>query len=407
MAELLFLAHRIPFPPDRGDKMRSFHLLRHLAKLGRVHLGCFADDAEDAAHLAGLRAVLGPSLGEAFVEVRARNRRSAAAALLSGRPLSPALFESAEMRQWVSSLIASRPVATVFAFSGQMAQFVPRAPGLRFLMDFGDVDSAKFEDYGRRGSGPLAWLYRREGRLLRAYERDVAARAGISLFVTPAEAALFRTRIGPIAARVESLGNGIDLAFYDPDGNFPPLENGQQPLIVFTGQMDYRPNVEAVTSFSQQVMPLVLERRSEARFAIVGRRPTATVGRLNGRNGTLVTGAVADVRSWLAAADVVVAPLAIARGIQNKLLEAMAMARPVVASSAAFEGIDAQPGRDLLVADTPAGQADAVLGLLDDPDRAGVLAAAARRRMEQAYEWDAQLAPLAAMIGLAAERAAA
>jgi sugar transferase (PEP-CTERM/EpsH1 system associated) len=410
MADILFIAHRIPFPPDRGDKMRSFHMLRHLAGLGRVHLACFADDQADAAHLTGLRAALDGRLGEALVEVRPTNRIRALAALVGGRPLSTALFESPSMRGFVQAMLASRSVDAIFVFSGQMAQFVPERPGARFVMDFGDVDSAKFEDYGRGGRGPIAWLHRREGARLAAFEREVARRADFSLFVSEAEAALFRRRIGSIAADVRALGNGIDLDFYDPNSAFPRLEPSERspgPLIAFTGQMDYRPNVEAVTAFSQDVMPRILQAAPTAKFAIVGRRPTPAVRQLAGGNGTIVTGAVADVRSWLDAADVVVAPLRIARGVQNKLLEAMAMARPVVASGAAFEGIDAVAGRDLLVADGAEAQTEAILHLIQHPVRAAELAAAGRRRMEQAYGWEARLEPLAGLVGLGARRAAA
>jgi polysaccharide biosynthesis protein PslH len=313
------------------------------------------------------------------------------------------------MHRFVGDLIAREEIDTIFAFSGQMAQFVPTG-GAHFLMDFVDVDSAKFEDFGRRDSSPLGWLHCREGRLLGGYERAVASRADVSLFVTEAEAALFRSRIAPATARVEALGNGIDLDFYDPQADFAPLAAGMRPagpLIVFTGQMDYRPNVEAVAAFAQDVMPRIRARRADAQFAVVGRRPTPAVRRLDGRNGTIVTGEVADVRSWLGAADVVVAPLTIARGIQNKLLEAMAMARPVVASPAGFEGVDAVPGRDLLIAATTGEQAEAVLGLLEDPVRARAMADAGRLRMEQSYSWAARLAPLATLVGTPPRRAAA
>jgi glycosyltransferase involved in cell wall biosynthesis len=444
MGDILFLAHRIPFPPDRGDKIRSFHALKHLAGLGRVHLACFADDEADAAHLAGLREAIGPALGEAHVEVRRTSRLAGGVrALVEGRPVSLALFDSASLRGFVSDQLASGRIETIFAFSGQMAQFVPAGAPARFVMDFGDVDSAKFEAYAVEG-GPLAPIHRREGLKLAAFEREVAARADISLFVSEAEAALFRRRSGLAGADVRALQNGVDLDYYDPEADFLPLsrpygrggahrvavggegltESGVQTLtpqafglgppspvltgeekpglIVFTGQMDYAPNIDAVRWFAAEVVPLL----PEALFAIVGRRPAEAVRRLAGPR-TIVTGAVPDIRSWLAAADVVAAPLRIARGIQNKVLEAMAMARPVVASPAAFEGIEAEPGRHLVVAGGARAQAEAIAGLLADPARAGAMGQAARARMVEAYRWDARLAPLAQMIGLAPRRAAA
>jgi sugar transferase (PEP-CTERM/EpsH1 system associated) len=401
MLETLFLAHRIPFPPDRGDKIRTFHELKHLAGLGRVHLACLADDEEDAANLAGLREAIGPSLGEAHVEVRRISKLAAGArALVEGRPVSLALFDSGALRGFVERMLSSGRIGTIFAFSGQMGQFVPETLGARFVMDFGDVDSAKFEAYGAEG-GAMAPINRREGRLLAEFERSVAARADVSLFVSQAEADLFRRRSGLESADIRALHNGVDLDYYDPGARFLPIEESG-PLIVFTGQMDYAPNIEAVRWFAGEVMPML----PKARFAIVGRKPPEAVLRLAGPR-TIVTGAVPDVRSWLAAGDVVAAPLRIARGIQNKVLEAMAMARPVVASPAAFEGIEAEPGRHLLVAAEAEAQAEAIAGLIEDRGRAAAMGQAARRRMEEVYRWEARLAPLGEIVAVARHKAAA
>jgi sugar transferase (PEP-CTERM/EpsH1 system associated) len=247
----------------------------------------------------------------------------------------------------------------------------------------------------------MAAIHRREGEKLAAYERAIAARADVSLFVSEAEAELFRRRSGLAGADVRALQNGVDLEYYDPDTAFPRLD-ARPPLIVFTGQMDYAPNVDAVRWFAAEVMP----RLPEARFAIVGRKPAEAVRRLAGPHLS-VTGEVPDVRTWLAAADVVAAPLRIARGIQNKVLEAMAMARPVVVSPAAFEGIEAEAGRHLLVADGAEAQAEAIAGLLADPARAKAMGQAARRRMELAYRWEARLEPLAEIVGVEPRQAAA
>jgi sugar transferase (PEP-CTERM/EpsH1 system associated) len=388
----LFLAHRIPYPPDRGDKIRSFHILRRLALLGPVHLACFADDEADAAHLPALREALGGRLGEAHVEIRRASRAAAAArALLSGKPVSLTLFDSAKLRSFVARISARPEVGTIFAFSGQMAQFVPQDPRRLFVMDFGDVDSAKFDSYAGKG-GPLAWIHAREARKLAAFERATAARADLSLFVSEAEAALFRARSGLSGADIRALQNGVDLDFFDPE-TAPGSAAAPHPLIVFTGQMDYAPNIDAVAWFAEQVLP----RLADATFAIVGRKPAQRVLAL-ASDRVIVTGAVDDVRSWLAAAEIVVAPLRIARGIQNKVLEAMAMARPVVASPAAFEGIAAEAGRDLVVAEGEEAMAAAIAGLLADPALAASIGAAARQRVEQGYRWEKRLAPLAAMI---------
>ncbi len=396
--ETLFLAHRIPYPPDRGDKIRSWHLLKHLAGLGRVHLACFADDEADAAHLPALREALGGALGEAHVEIRRTGKAAAAArALVERKPVSLTLFDSPALRAFVETLLRRPEVTTVFAFSGQMGQFVPERLRQRFFMDFCDVDSAKFADYAEAG-GPLAAVHRREAEKLLAFERSVAARADVSLFISEAEAALFR-RLGG-AGEIRALPNGVDLDFYDPA--HPPCE-APRPLIVFTGQMDYAPNIDAVSWFARHVLPHV----PGATFAIVGRNPAPEVRRLSLLDRVIVTGAVPDVRSWLAAADVVAAPLRLARGVQNKVLEAMAMAKPVVASPAAATGIDAEPGRDLLVAESPEEQGRAIAALLADPAQMRAVGEAARRRVEQAYRWETCLAPLAGLVRGPGRKAAA
>lgn len=401
--DILFLAHRIPFPPDRGDKIRSWHILRHLAGLGRIHLACFADDEADAAHLPALRAALGGALGEAHVEIRRTGKAAAGVrALVEGKPVSLTLFDSAELRAFVARLLKTGRIGTIFAFSGQMAQFVPDPCPARFVMDFVDMDSAKFASYAEEESGPMRWVHRREAEKLFAFERATAARADTSLFVSEAEAALFRARTG--LPGIAALSNGIDLEAFDPRADFTPLdaaEAGQGPLLLFTGQMDYPPNVDAVRWFAQQVLPHV-----PGRFVIAGRNPTAEVRALAGPR-VHVTGAVPDMRAWLAAADLVVAPLRIARGIQNKVLEAMAMARPVVASPEAFEGIEAEPGRDLIVTDSAEAMASAVNDLLAAPAAAARLGKSARKLVERSYSWDSRLAPLAGIVAPQGRKAAA
>jgi glycosyltransferase involved in cell wall biosynthesis len=279
-------------------------------------------------------------------------------------------------------------------------------------------------------------MMRREARLLGAFERKIAGRVSASLFVSEAEAALFRD--GGVTGRVLAVENGIDPVKFDPAAKFMKLPIGHHPgggrgpvgkvvvtkdspsssrspnwapafagvavgggdvsppLIVFTGQMDYRPNIDAVTWFARDILPLI-SKRHPAHFAIVGRAPTPAVQALASDHVT-VTGAVDDVRGWLAAADVCVAPLKLARGIQNKVLEAMAMARPVVASTPAAEGID--HAGTIRVAQTAQEFADRVTDLLDAPEAAAALGHAARAQVIRRYGWDARLAPLDALLGL-------
>lgn len=394
--EILFLCHRIPFPPDRGDKIRSYHLLKRLAEIAPVHVGCFADDARDMSFAPDMAALAASQC------ILMRDRSRLAAGLLGlakGQPLLVSLFDHPELHRWVARTIEQRPIAAVVAYSAQMAHFVPVLPeGMRFFMDFVDFDSAKYAAYGAQGSGPMAWINRREGRVLLDFEKSVAARADVCAFVSEAEAALFRAASGQGRDKVIAMENGVALDYFDPQADFPVVERQDGPLLVFTGQMDYRPNVEAVESFARESLPAIRAAHPQARFAIVGRNPAGPVQALADVPGVIVTGAVPDVRGWLAAADVVVAPLRIARGIQNKVLEAMAMARPVVASPQAAEGIDAQDGVHFLIAATPADEASRINALLADRAGADRLAKAARARMEQRYRWSARLADLPGLL---------
>ena len=387
--EILFLAHRLPWPPDRGDRIRSWHMLEALAKLRPVHVITPLDSAEDRQHLAKVESIA----ASVTTAVRPASKGVAVArALLTGLPASVALFSVPVLHQAVRNRLASGKIGTVFAFSGQMAHYVPpMAAGgtqARFIMDFVDMDSAKFAQQGAGAHGLSGVALRQESKRLLAFEIATAKRADAALFVSEAEATLFRTKTGLPAHVVE---NGVDAAHFAP-GAVEPAD-APHPLIVFTGQMDYAPNVEAVTAFVRDVLPSL----PTATFAIVGRAPTAAVKALAAPN-VIVTGEIPDTRPWLAAAEVVVAPLSLARGIQNKVLEAMAMGKAVVASPAAAEGIDAEVGAELLVADTPAMQAAAIGALLTDPLHARAVGTSARDRVRARYSWAARLAPLAELV---------
>ena len=397
MGDILFLTHRVPWPPNRGDKIRAHHILRKLMEYAPVHLACFADDDKEAVQGSAVKT------GLASVEIVRRNKSNVQAgieAIISGKPVSLTSFDSAKIRKYVTDTIKAYNIDCIFVFSGQMAQYIPENFSGRVIMDFADVDSAKFESYANEGAGPMAWVNRREGRMLRAFERQVAERADYSLFVSEAEAQLFRQRSGLDHQKVKAIGNGIDLDFYDPNKAVAAELGNVGPLIIFTGQMDYRPNVEAVISFSKEVMPDIQKLHPRAQFAIVGRAPTADVARLDGQSGTIVVGSVDDIRCWLKAADIVVAPLRIARGIQNKVLEAMAMGKAVVASSAAAQGIEAVDGQHFQVAASPAEEAKRVCELLSDPQSANTLGYNAAALIRETYSWDHRLADIACLCGL-------
>ena len=397
-SEILFLAHRVPFPPDRGDKIRSHHLLKRLAEIAPVHVGCLAENDGDMAQeceLAGIAA-------SHFLARRAKPLPLAGIEALARRlPVSLTAFDHAGLRRWVATTLAKRRIGTVFVFSGQMGQYVPSDFGGRVVIDLCDVDSAKFEAYGKQG-GLRARIDRREARLLAREEERLTHRAHCTLFVSEAEATLFRSRLhDPAGTRIEALRNGIDTATFDPVATTPHPELATQagPHLVFTGQMDYAPNVAAALRTAERLLPAIRQVHPDATFHVVGRAPATQLRRLDGQGGVRVWGEVLDVRPFLAAADVVIAPLEIARGIQNKVLEAMAMARPVVLSPEAGTGIDAHDGEHFAVGADDRALIDRTLALLQDAAAAGAMGAAARRYVVEHQGWAAMLAPLGGIVG--------
>ena len=387
MANILFLVHRMPYPPNKGDKVRSFHLLKHLAARHRVFLGTFIDDPDDERHLPAVRAycadVHAPRLNPLTARV------TSLTGLLGTQALTLRYYQQASMRRWVQDVVARQAVDCTLVFSSSMAQYALPGSG-PLLLDLVDVDSAKWTAYAPEHRWPMSWLYRREGRTLLACERAAAGRADHTFLATESEAALFRGLAPESADRVSELSNGVDANYFQPQADrASPFAPGEIP-IVFTGAMDYWPNIDAVCWFAAEMLPRLRARHPALRFHIVGRSPAPAVRALAGE-AVHVSGTVPDVRPYLQHAAVVVAPLRLARGIQNKVLEAMAMARPVVAAAPCVEAITASPGRHLLsAADAPA-FVNAIEGLLADPVQAVSIGRAGREQVLAAYGWDARL----------------
>ncbi|WP_285018613.1 TIGR03087 family PEP-CTERM/XrtA system glycosyltransferase [Novosphingobium sp. fls2-241-R2A-195] len=410
MGEILFLAHRIPFPPDRGDKIRSHHVLKALAALAPVHVATFCDDEQDRA--------FEPDLANLAASYRLVERSKSlpvagVQALASGRPISLTAFYDKQLEAYVRDLLAERDIDTVYVFSGQMAQYVPGEFRGRVVADLVDVDSAKFEAYAAKGRGFRSWMERREGRLLRQEEARICAGASVTLLISGAEVGLLRSRLASDShgerygehGRVRAMGNGLDAAYFDPGAVSPEprmIEKGA-PRIVFTGQMDYAPNIEAATRAIDRVLPLVRQTCPDATLHIVGRNPPPVLRDRSGRDGIQVWGRVDDIRPWLTAADVALVPLEIARGVQNKVLEAMAMGLPVVLSPGAAIGIDALDGRDFAIRDGDAAMAQAVLDLARAPEAAKLMGAAARTWIVGNASWEAALARLPEYLGTMSE----
>lgn len=388
MEDLLLLIHRIPYPPNKGDKIRSYHLLKHLARDYNVHLATFVDDADDWQHVPTVEKMCASSHFASLNPTLARVR--SLSALVKNRSLSLDYYRDATLERWVDQTVAAHKIERVLVFSSAMAQYADKYPNARRVVDFCDVDSDKWRQYADKKSWPMSWLYRHEARQLLSYERQVAREYDASLFVSAPEADLFRQLAPESDARIGFFSNGVDTDYFSPAAaGASPFKDGER-AIVFTGAMDYWPNVDAVQWFAAEAMPLLRARFPDLTFYIVGARPTPAVLELARQPNIVVTGTVPDVRPYIAHARAAVAPLRIARGIQNKVLEAMAMATPVVVSPQALEGIEAEPGKELLLAQDAAGFADAVAVLLA---RSGNdMGLAARARVERKYSWPSNLA---------------
>jgi sugar transferase (PEP-CTERM/EpsH1 system associated) len=390
---ILMLAHRIPYPPHTGDKVRAYQVARHLAARHDLTLGFVIDDEADRAGLDVLRESV-PDLEWGGLWKPTALARGAAA-LAAGRSLSIAYFRSRRLARRVRHRLGSGGYDAIYVSSSPMADYV-RGAGLPVVMDFVDVDSDKWTQYAGVQRVPRSWAYRLEGRRLRAFEAEAVRWGHRCILATAAEETLLRS-FAPWA-RTAVIPNGVDL-----DGYAPPAD---APTVIFTGAMDYLPNVDAVEYFSADIFPAVRRVVPEARFLVVGLNPAPAVRRLAELPGVTVTGAVPDVRPYYRQSAVCVAPLRIARGIQNKVLQSMALGVPVVATSAAARGLEARPQEHLLVEDDPVRFAAAVVELLSDGDGRRRLAGRARAFVEGQHAWPVLLERVEALVIDAAGRRA-
>lgn len=383
MRSVLFLCHRLPWPPDTGDKIRSYHVLQRLVRDYRVYLGTFVDDPADWRHVTKVEEVCAGVCVRPLQPWRVRWR--ALTSLARREALTVGIYRDREMQRWVDGLVAGHKIDLVLCCSSGVAQSVMHHAALPRVMDFVDVDSEKWRQYAVVRHGPARLLYAREARRLACFERTVAREFDASAFVSESEAAFFRKREPESAGKVHGIPNGVDAGYWDPQRDYSnPFRSGER-VLVFVGAMDYRPNVGAVQWFARAIWPQIRERQPEARFYIVGTSPSAAVLALAQLEGVTVTGRVEDVRPYLAHAHAIVAPLRIARGIQNKVLEALAMEKVVLATPEAWEGIEDFEGRQGCIDASPGVLAKEALRWLETPQPVRV--PAARAMVQSRHDW--------------------
>lgn len=375
---ILYLCHRFPYPPKRGGKIRPFNMIRHLARSHEVVVCSLARSSQEAEEGRGIA----PYCSEFHIQEvdETVQRLRMVATLPTHVTASTSYFHSPALQNTISRLLAERRFDLAFVHCSSVAHYVRSVRDVPRILDFGDMDSQKWLEYARFKPFPLNLGYAWEGHRLAAYERRLAREFDLCTATTHAE---WET--------LESYGTGVATDWFPNgvDSEYFSMAEGDHDTdtIAFVGRMDYYPNQEAMIRFCRDVLPALRQRRPGLRLLIVGADPSAQVRRLGEIENVTVTGSVPDVRPLVRRAALTVAPLSIARGTQNKVLESMAMGVPVVASRAAAGGVDAVPGEHLLVADTVSEQCDAIVSLLDDPARRAFFARAGRARVLSNHAW--------------------
>lgn len=390
---LLFLVHRIPFPPNKGDKIRSFNILKQLNETFDVYLGCFIDDPFDKGYVEELASYC----KELFTLDQNKHvaKLKGLTSFLTGKPITLPYYFDKKMQHWTDRCLAEHSISKVFVYSSSMAQYCQGAKyeNLERIIDFVDVDSDKWRQYAEKKTGVARWVFNREYKQLGQYEDEVCHEFNYSLFVSPDEAELFRQRQAKAdQSKVVGVLNGVDIDYFDPTAKFieEPLVP-KEPFISFTGAMDYWANVDAVVWFVEQVWPLIVKENPQAKFVIAGGNPTSEVQALSNLDGVIVTGRVVDVRPFIHKATCVVAPLRIARGIQNKVLEAMSLNQRVICTPMAMEGINAPSSDHVYIEDDPLKFAEVCIEYLQN----GLPATSNNREwIIQQFTWHNTLKPI-------------
>ncbi len=397
--KILLFSHRTPYPPNKGTQVRPFNMLTSLVALGHeVHLIAFAEDDEELATKIELEKYCASATLVSFN--KAYSNYQALVGLLGNRPLSCAYFESKRMNREVNRIVKEFGIQAMVVFSSTMCQFVPPEFTAHSVVDMVDVDSQKWRDYAHEHSFPMSIIYKIEGQRLRLYEYKITEQFPFTVLTTEREiAVLDELDEETIENKMVAVTNGVDLEKFKPNifpafapENLPAherqhLQDKNAPRIVFTGAMDYYPNAEGCRYFAEEIFPLIRAEIPNAQFLIVGSKPTPMVQALSQNAGVIVTGFVDDVRPYLAAATVGVVPLKIARGIQNKALEAMASGRALVVTSSVNAGVGATHDQELLVADEIPDFAQAVLKVMRDEGLRQRLETKARSFVEEHYGW--------------------
>ncbi len=398
---VLMLTHRLPYPPDRGDRIRSFHLLKLLSQHFDMAIACTTDEPAWLQHHQLLSTIAKRVELQPVTRIGMKVR--GLAALATGKAITPASFFRYGLADTIRLWHQQQPFDAVLTFCTGMMHYArlitgkktrngeSRPTGVRHVLDLVDVDSEKWASYAKSTWSPMRFVYGAEARRLRKIEAGKLDHFDAITVVSDREVDCYRQNVGD-HANVMAVGNGVDMGYFSPQAD-PDNHN-----IVFVGVLDYKPNTDGVFWFAHEVMPQLRQRIPNATFTIVGRNPTQKVKQLALKSGIEVAGSVPDVRAYIREASAVIAPLRIARGVQNKVLEAMSCQRAVVCSKGAAAGIKATAGEHILVADAAEIWVNQLEKLLTDKPYRTRIAEAARQRIEEQYTWEAQLMPMVKLL---------
>jgi len=406
--KILYIAHRIPYPPNKGDKIRTFNEIKYLSASHEIHLACLADNPDDMKYEINLRKYCEK------IKIIPLNTKLAKIksllALFGKAPLTISYFYSRSLQKTINNWLSQTQYEAVLCFSSPMAEYLFQSPVLNpslnsnipvLIMDFCDIDSEKWEQYAGRTRFPLNIIYKIEKKRLFQYEKQINNIFHHSVVVSQREKDLFQD-LYPNAKNITAIPNGVDHEYFSPTACFNNLKSEREnhdPIIVFTGAMDYYANIEGVTWFCHDILPGIKKEFPRTKCYIVGSNPALKVKDMENIEGVKVTGFVDDIRPYYQLADVCVVPLRIAAGIQNKVLEAMSMEKSVVTTAKALEGIPAVIDEHILIEDNPQNFSSTVIKLLKNSEQRKTLGTNARKFVKYEFNWKTNMKMLGSLLG--------
>ena len=391
--KILYLCHRIPYPPNKGDKIRSFNEIKYLSKNNTIDLITLADEPEDLKYTENLKKYCRQV--KVFSLNKTIGKLKGFISLLSGKSISQGYFYQRRFQSTFNQWINREQYDSIICFSSPMAEYVFKGSKKisdisdNFIMDFCDLDSDKWLQYSQKTKFPIDIIYKKEANRLLNFEKKINQKFSKSIFISEAEANLFKVKHFT-AKDIQIIPNGVDYKYFDSDKT-KITKKFSSPMLVFPGAMDYHANIDGVKWFTKEIFPEIKKKIPEIKFYIVGSNPAPSIKALESDKSIIVTGFVKDIREYYKAASVCVIPLRIARGVQNKVLESMSMKNAVLSTSQAVQGINPEVKKALKIEDDPNGFASKTLDLINNRSKRKQLGTQARNFILKHHNWNKNL----------------